>query len=230
MTNEQRPQDDRDEMLSRIVDAEASSADWLRFRELAAGDPAVWAELSVMQRQQDELVRAVERATTPAARVELDEAELDRAMPDERLRLQGRLDVVSRWGGWAAAAALVLVWATGFRPAAPGGNGGGAMDGMRGSGSFVEAGLGPRLQEATPSDAFERYLSAGKATGSVLGEMPDRVVLSTTPLESGVVEVVFLRQIIERRVVDEVYRPSRDEHGDRVVLPARVAPGAGRAF
>ena len=43
MTNEQRPQDDRHEMLRRIVDAEASRAAWLRFRELAAGGPAARA-------------------------------------------------------------------------------------------------------------------------------------------------------------------------------------------
>lgn len=209
--------DDRDLMLSRIVDAEATSNDWLRFRELAAEDASVWAQLSVMQRQQDELERALASATAPAMRVELDDDELDRAMPDAHVAFQNRLNFASRWGGWAAAAALVLVWATGLRPQAP-------------QGPMLEAGLGPRLQEATPDAALQHYLDAGRQSGAVLGEMPERVVLRTTPLEQGGVEVVFVRQIIERQFVERVYRPSQDEHGNRVELPTRVAPAVDNAF
>jgi hypothetical protein len=95
-------------------------------------------------------------------------------------------------------------------------------------GTGFTAGIG--LSEAQPEQAFERYLSAGQKSGQVIAEMPEQVVVETRPLPDGTIEVLFLRQIIERRVIDQAYREVRDESGNIFALPVRVENTRNNAF
>ncbi|MBZ0171123.1 MAG: hypothetical protein K8E66_01960, partial [Phycisphaerales bacterium] len=66
------------------------------------------------------------------------------------------------------------------------------------------------------------YMETGKQANRVLGQVPQRVVLETRPAaQGGGVEVIFLRQIIEREIVgpDRLYRLSRDEFGTETLVP-----------
>lgn len=194
--------DARDRLISRIIDARAAEADWRSFRSLAERDPGVWRDLAAAQRQHELLCEGVRAATAAADGVGL-------PLADPR-PLERRLDGVARWGGWAAAAALVLVWATGLRP-------GPAEPRLHAAGM-----AGPLLHDATPDEALDRYLDAGRSAGLVVGEVPERVVVETRPRPDGSVEVVYLRQIVERRVTDRVYREVTDDAGRRVpvAMPA----------
>lgn len=197
--------DGRDLLISRIIDARAGAEDWLAFRQAAEHDPAIWRELAEAQRAHELMCEGLSAATACADRVDLPEFVTDGSV------LQRRLDGLSRWGGWAAAAALLLVWATG----AP----------VLRSGTQT-AGLIPSatpLNEATPDQAMDRYLNAGRTAGLVIGEMPDRVIVETIRRDDGSVEVVYLRQIIERRVTDRVYREVLDETGRLVPVAIPVS-------
>lgn len=206
--------DEHDRLISRIVDGEANSEDWDTFRAVAADDQGVWAELSETQRTNAVLSDALRSRAAIADTVELPEGYAD---PDH---LQRRFDVISRWGGWAAAAAIVLVWFTGGLP------GGGATTGGN------QAGLGPgiSLASATPEQARDRYLDAGRAANSVITELPDPVVIDTRVMDDGSVEVFFLRQFVERKVVTQVLTRTRDDLGRPIAVPAKVQPATDSSY
>ncbi len=203
------PGDERDLLVSRIIDGRAGSADWDRFRAVAAHDPAIWSELGDSQRQQEALCVAVSGSLAAADRVGLPPGPIDDA-PTRR-----RLDLVSHWGGWAAAAALLLVWFVGRpRTANPG----------EAAEPTTASVFGIPLKEARPDQAFDQYLAAGRQSGKVVGEMPDQVVIETRPKPDGTIEVLYLRQVIERQVIDHAYRQMRDETGGAVTVPVRIEP------
>ncbi|RMH24818.1 MAG: hypothetical protein D6692_12240 [Planctomycetota bacterium] len=194
--------DGRDMLISRVIDAEATGDDWRAFRAAAETDPSIWRDLAEAQEQHESLCEAFRASARVADAVELPEL-----IGDTR-PFQHRLDMVGRWGGWAVAAALLLVWATGFQGAVPGA-------GVQSAGLLP----GTALAEATPDQALDRYLSAGRDAGLVVGEVPDRLVIEAVPLDDGTIEVMYLRQFIERRVTDRVFREARTDAGTTVPVP-----------
>lgn len=199
--------DRRDLLISKVIDGEASEADWSAFRALAEADPAVWGELARTQRQHEALSLLVDGVSAIADGVEIPRGEL--LTPGERF--DRRMSAVRAWGGWAAAAAVLLVWFTGLP--APTGQSGPSRAGLSPAG-WVDP------NEQTPEWALARYLDSGQRTGRVVGEVPERVVLDTRPAPGGV-EVLYLRQFVEREIVgqDRVYRLGRDEFGQGALLP-----------
>ena len=89
---------DRDLLIGRIVDREASPADWARFQGLAADDGRAKDELLDALRDESLLACAVGEATAVADRVDIDVA------PVHRRRTW------FHWSGWMAAAVLALFW------------------------------------------------------------------------------------------------------------------------
>jgi hypothetical protein len=197
--------DRRDLLISKMIDGEAGEADWSAFRALAEAEPAVWGELARTQRHHEALSLLVDEVSSIADGVEIPRGEL--LTPAERF--DRRMGAVRAWGGWAAAAAVVLVWFTGLP--APTGQSAPSRAGLP---SWVDP------SEQTPEWALARYLDSGQRTGRVVGEVPERVVLDTRPAPGGV-EVLYLRQFVEREFVgqDRVYRLGRDEFGQRTLLP-----------
>ncbi len=195
---------DRDILISRVVDGTALDHDWAALESLAQKDPGLWRDLAQSQRQHAALVSVVGSAVRIA-----DETPLD--IPESHVI--GRISGVARWGGWAAAAAVALAWLGGARP---GGQShmqtAGPPGGITGAPAFTD-----------PAEALGAYLRLGLDQGTVLGEMPAKVVLQTLPADDGSqrYDVYYLRQIVERARVDDVYRMSSDELGRTSPLPTR---------
>lgn len=210
------PSDERDVLISRVIDGVATSTDWATFRAIAAHDPSIWGELADVQTLHESVCAHVEHSVSIADGVELPGGMID----DGSMRT--KMDVVSRWGGWAAAAAILLVWFFG-KP----------MVGLQNDNDPVIAGpvgSGLFLNDAQPNQAFDQYLISGQSSGQVVGEMPEHIVIETRPMPDGTIEVLYLRQIIERRVIDHAYREMRDETGNVFPVPVKLSPRTTNSF
>jgi hypothetical protein len=208
----------RDVLVTRIVDGRAMPEDWQALRTLAGQEPTVWADLAETQAQHERLTVAVESAIDAAYGIDLPEA-------DDQPTHAGvgrRMALVQAWGGWAAAAAIVLVWVTGVRVNEPSPVQTGGF-----SGPPVVRNAGP----GTAAEALDRYVSLGRDEGTVISALPDEVVLETRALGDGTAEVLYLRQILERRIVDRFYSVPSDEFGRPAALVEDTdAPVSARPF
>lgn len=204
---------DKDILISRIIDGEATAEDWSALRALAAKDPSVWADLASMQQDCAEVHRACEQALRVACNVEAPILELARHRFAERLRLVGA------WGGWAAAAAVLIAWAIGL----PDGRDAPARQ-TQGASLVPDLTRQRVIDGLSPDEAFAAYLRSGAENGRVLGLDPSMTVVRTQPLEGGSgYEVLYIRQILERAEVD-LYRLAQDEAGRPVRIPLQRIP------
>ena len=216
LLDELLPDHARDLLISRVIDGRASTEDWDRFRALAANEPAIWCELAETQ-QSHEMVRdELMLELTAADRVELPGGVIDDASTKRRM------SIASKWGGWAIAAALLVAWSLGMPR---------ADEGTTGTNPQT-AGLLPviGLSDAEPEQAFNQYMTAGQKAGRVIAEVPNQVIVETTPMPDGSIEVLYLRQVIERKVMDSAYRIIHDEAGNEVPVRIRVKPVTHSAF
>jgi hypothetical protein len=205
-----------DLLISRVVDGVAQDSDWAEFRALAEHEPSLWRELAETQHEHTELSALVAAAIAVADDVDAPvKEEMDRRF-SERMRLVGT------WGGWAAAAAIVLVWATG----------GGALGLLTGGPEVQQGNFGPSIHyPQTASDALQSYLDRGREERRVVGEIPSQVLLEARPLKAGGYELIYLRQIMERRVVKELNTVAQDETGRPVAVPYKSgATGAAGPY
>jgi len=201
---------ERDMLISRIIDGRATSTDWRLLDAEGTHDPSVWRELAHAQRDHQALCAVMDRASSVADAVDL---------PPEaaaNYRFPGVAGGVRAWGGWAAAAAILIVATSRgvFTPSADpvlGGN---------------QAGLLPRIGAAsaeTASSAWDRYLDVGAREGRVVRELPDKVMVETVPAADGAgYDVYFVRQILERVRVPDLYTGVTDEVGNTRPIRVRV--------
>jgi hypothetical protein len=189
-------------LISRIVDGEATPRDWAEFRMQAEREASLWRDLAEAQRMTGEMSDEVAVALSVVNQVDV-------PMHTEMVRrLSGRIRLVGVWGGWLAAACVGLMWASGNR-SAPGGT--------------TQAGL-------TSMQALQEYLDKGQSTGKVLGELPEKVLVQARPMtdDSGKsidgYEVVYVRQILERTVVKDLYRFGKDEAGEMRPIRMEMRP------
>jgi hypothetical protein len=202
---------DRDILIARVIDAEASPEDWASIRALAERDPSIWSELAAAQQDQADLASALAEATRVAEEVTLPVA------PAPSIVLRRRLSLAGAAGGWLAAAAMLLAWWV-----QPGGSGGVQGDGQ-------QAGIVPSGFGATADEALQAYLDRGVRDGRIVGVEPDFLIRDSRPLDDGSgVEIVYVRRIVERMVVDKVYRASLDERGLYVPVPVQGVPTGRR--
>ena len=210
------PGDERDVLISRVIDGVATSTDWATFRAIAAHDPSIWGELAEIQTLHEMVCAHVEHSVSIA-----DGVELPGGMIDDR-SMRTKMDIVSRWGGWAAAAAILLVWSFGKPMTQTYNDNDPVIAGSVGTGMF--------LNDAQPNQAFDQYLTSGQSSGQVVGEMPEHIVIETRPMPDGTIEVLYLRQIIERRVIDHAYREMLDETGNVFTVPVKLSPQSKSSF
>lgn len=210
----------RELLISRVIDAQAGAAEYAELSEIARQDPTVWGELAEAQS-----IEARLRSAGLGA--------LDRAMASHQVLGAKSEDVIAnigagdsvrgaggrtRWAGlgWGIAAVLALGMTA-------------QMLGIRrGDGLVGTAGLGPTAATfTTPEAGLDAYLTLGKASGKVVGEMPQKYVIQSEPsqLPDGGIEVLYLRQFIERAVVKDTYRLGTDELGRTILVPT-AAPTA----
>jgi hypothetical protein len=187
-----------DILISRVVDGVARPQDWDALEQLGAADPMVWRELAQAQRAEQVFKAAACEAVASVDHVELPPVGVGHA--EHRLKFRARQ--VASWGGWAAAAALTLAFlGRGQVPAGPGAQ---------------TASLVPTF---SADQAYQQYLSQGKKEGRVIGEVPQRVLVDTVKMPDGRLRVVFIRQIVEQKTLDELRQLSNDEAGERCLVP-----------
>ncbi len=167
-----------DVLIGRIVDAEASPADWRDLDRIGATDPGVWERLARAQRAHARLERGVEDEIAVSELVELPMAH-HHAVFDLAARVRG-------YGGWAVAAVLALALLGSHAN----------LRTIRPTDGFA-AGFTP-IEHATPDQAYDRYVSAGRDSGRVIDVMPSVLVDAggLGSAEGG--EVVILRRVLER--------------------------------
>ncbi len=197
-------QPDKDILISRVVDDEATAEDWAALKELAASDPGVWQDLAEAQYTSIGLGSAVQAAIAIADGVEAPVHEHIRA------RLTLRAGSAAKWGGWLAAAAVTLAWMGAGMP---------GRERAGGSSANLLSGAG------SASDAFKQYLDLGKQSGQVVEEVPQLMLVETKPVQGGPgYEVYYIRQVLERAVVNELYGLGQDEVGRAVRIRLDTTP------
>ncbi len=200
MNADPRMPDQSEILISRLVDGEASTEEWREFESLAFADPSLWRTLAETRRDKDlicaqfnELAAAADRVNPVPAAVRATHV------------MAGRFRA---WSGWTAAAVIALGWAglTNIRSNSAGGGG-----------QPQQAGLLPA--SFTPDEAREVYLTEGRQQGLVVEELP-KVLIDSRPIaDSDRVEVIFLRQIVERQIVQNVYGFASDDTGVTTLVP-----------
>jgi hypothetical protein len=202
---------DRDVLITRIIDQRAASSDWAAIEQLAASDKTLWREVALAQRDAALLTVAVGRAVAVADNVDLDSvadhplvASSQAPIPFE----QPRVIRPAAWMGWATAAALALAWFAGFQP-------GGSQPVVGNTAGLVPMQLGGTVV-TTPTEALDAYRKLGQEQGRVVGEVPAKILVKSTPVDEGRggYDVVYIRQIIERARVSDPVRFTQDEAGN----------------
>ncbi|HYE60781.1 MAG TPA: hypothetical protein VD997_02195 [Phycisphaerales bacterium] len=201
-----------DILITRVLDQRASAADWVELEALAARDASVWRELAMAHKQEAALSSAVREAAGRSSSIELPAGEgaspalVHPAVAQHaEAGVRSRVRLVATWSGWAAAALVALAFTTGQ--------------------------IGPRTtptstQVASPTlglpDMLNSYLEQGKKEGVVVGELPEKVVLDTVKQPDGRTEIVFVRQIVERAQVNDLYKPTTDEAGNPTMVKVQI--------
>lgn len=183
--------------------------------KLAASDGTVWRELAQAQRDSALMSAAVERAAARAETVPLPEADtfqFESQSPAWLGRARG-------WLGWAAAAVLLVAFV--------GTHAGSNQQNTGGNTASLLPVFSSSSIDTQPEVHLDRYLEKGHEAGSVVGEMPERVIVRTVDLGEGKgYEVYYLRQIMEKRTLPSLYRfeQAMDESGRALprTVPARI--------
>jgi hypothetical protein len=202
---------ERQELLvSKFVGGEADEREWKELVAEAEHQPRLWRDMAEAHHDQTVLARAIERATGAADHIAPGRGDhgsietLPAALP--------RLRPLSAWSGWAAAALLMLAWAIGLPSRRPVHEGAG----------IGAAGV-PVLSAA---EAFDQYMTEGRRTGLVIGEVPTRMLVESRPSPAGNgIEVIYVRQVLERATVPDLYRfAAQDERGQPALVRMDRSP------
>lgn len=231
--------------LERLLTGEAAGRDWLALRDEVEADAGVWGDLAAMADDKAALEHTLAGVGLSADRVALPqdahEDEPGMAADDrtgETASRRGRRTALwgdwRAWGGWAAAAAVVLSWslsspwATHQRPD-PGAGPGSGQVAQREAPEGVQAASGG-VMVRNAAEALRAYMDKGREDGWVVEELPEHVLIEAHRRPDGEVEVLYLRQILERAVVDEAYRLAEDEAGRLVPVRMERWPGVHEAL
>jgi hypothetical protein len=193
MEHDQMGMESEEEVLiSRMASNEARGAEWRRFEMLAGASPSAWERLARALRDElaarsafDEVVVRAESLPLPAAS--------DRGMR--------RLQLTQSWPGWALAAVLALAWAVSF------------LNPPRESGNTANFGGAIVPARHSADEAFHDYLTLGAQEGRVLQELPMMMVETRFDQNEGRIEVVYVRQLLERTTVQSAIELTEDPLG-----------------
>jgi len=192
-------------LIGRVTDGEASPSDWAEIESMARNDPSLWQRLAQSQRAHARIESAVEDAIAVSEFVEL---------PRHSAHVNAFSARWREYAGWAAAAVLGLAW-IGIHQRS-----GHQNSPMSGSSSMQQANIIP-ISSATPDQAYDRYLEAGKDDGRIVAVLPAQMVDASEVGASGKRDIFIVRPVIERVKATDVQtlRVSTDEHGRQTFVP-----------
>lgn len=208
-------------LISRVIDGDCSDQEWREFETLADANPMIWRNLAQEHRDHQTLSRAVNHAVAvadcvPLSRTMAEDHSGNYSIMHERLRRAGT------WSGWMAAAAVIAVFViVRF-------NDSNRLGSDTHNGPVVkQAGL---LSDATADQAWDAYLAKGREAGSVVAEVPTKILIESRPAPSGEgYELLYLRQVVERTIVPDLYEfTGQDERG--MPVPTQYTPPTGGAL
>ena len=106
--------------------------------------------------------------------------------------------------GWAAALLFAVLWGLSSRAPAP---------------------LAPAPEPAAenPDRALLHYLEAGQREGRLVQELPHQVVQTRPTADGSGLEVLYVRRLVERQVIDQFYQLGQDEIGRPTSVPVSAA-------
>ncbi len=191
-------------LVSRVIEPDATAKAWDELTAAAEADPNLWRQTVQTLRDHHAFARAVDASvavaddvstTPPTSRLEHRPAV--GPAPSERRQLL-------RWSGWAVAALVALAWVSGLNNVQPLGNG-------------YQAGTGSQVLSA--ADLLDRYLVQGRREGRVFDEVPEKILVQSRPSPTGdAVEVIFIRQILERMTLPDLYQYQGEDESGRPTL------------
>jgi hypothetical protein len=184
------PDDPLDLLIGRAVGLEADGDDWRDLERAAARDPDLWRRLALSLKGEGMLVRAVDRAVEPVARV-ASPLPLPRAAP--RAARPRLAMIASAASGWLAAAVLAVCW----------------MAGAHHGSDRPEPG-------AMPSSPVVDLRGDDPI---VVGELP-MVMVDSRPAAGGRgFDVLCVKRTLQRVRVDSVSGIGADENGNPRAIP-----------
>ncbi len=189
-------------LVSRVIEPDATSAQWDELMAAAEADPDLWQRTVQTLRDQQAITRAVNASVAiaegvssrqdrrPGRNVEVDRSPLGRPQ-------------LSRWSGWAVAALVALAWVSGLS--------------NFGSNGAMTAGIGPST--LTAAEHLENYKTQGRREGRVFDEVPEKILVQTRPSPTGDgIEIIFIRQILERTTLPGLYHYQGEDESGRPSL------------
>lgn len=220
-----------DVLLGRVGSGEdGDDRAWRAIETAAKNEPALWertaralhAELGVRQSLESALA-AADRAEIPDEAFDL--AHLD--APDDEADAFGggagsipgagaqtyRISpAMTHWSGWAVAAMIAIAWLGVWtnRPLVSNGNGAGPM--QAGPPEFS-------LTSLSPDEVYDAYRVRGYEEGRLVQELPMLMVETRAIRDGQAIEVLYIRQTLERATVDSVFSFSEDETGQMRYVP-----------
>lgn len=205
----------QDVITHRVVDGAASADELRELAELATMDDSVWGRVAEALRIDRTVSEGVDAAAMIAATIEAPHA---RAGITRASRHAGALRL-RQWSGWAAAAVIAIAFVIVQIVNSP-------LTEPVPTTMIATAPTQPALD-----DVIHAYVQAGLEQGRVLRELPP-VTVEINPTPDGLAtEVTYVRRLLERTTIDQVYRIGHDEHGRPMAVPdSQRAPVIARSL
>ena len=200
-------------LISRVIDGDVADGEWRELETLGQANPLVWRELALAMKDHQDLSRAVNASVAVADYVNMPNSHQHRSL--QPLRLAGS------WGGWLAAAVIGIFAVLHFT------NTSRVTNAPNTGANIQQAGFIP---VSTADEAWNAYLAKGRESGAVVGEVPAKVLIESRPAPSGEgYELLYLRQVIERTIVPDLYQFTGQDESGRPT-PVRYQPATGGAL
>ena len=190
-------------LVSRVIEPDATSEAWDELTAAAISNPTLWRQTAEALRDHHAMTRAVNASvviaddvsTTPRTSRLAHRWAVD-AVPSERRQLL-------RWSGWAVAALVALAWVSG-------------LSNVRSNGTMNAGFVSSTL---TAAEHLENYYTQGRREGRVFDEVPEKILVQTRPSPTGDgVEIIFIRQILERTTLPGLYHYQGEDESGRPML------------
>ena len=194
--------EDNELVVSRVIEPDATSEAWEELIAAAVADPHLWRRTVQTLRDQQAITRAVNASVAIAEGVSSRQDPHPRRYVGVDRSPRGRPQLF-RWSGWAVAALVALAWVSG-------------LSNFRSNGT-MNAGFVP--VNLTAAEHLQNYYTQGRREGRVFDEVPEKILVQTRTLATGDgIEIIFIRQILERTTLPGLYHYQGEDETGRPTL------------